>query len=129
MPRDTTASHATRKRSRSHTPPAAALNAMTSPATSATLGTVFSSLTGAVLIDLLLGQGKTMAEAATLTGIEISRLRADGLAFAMSFVRAIDPELGALMDASTPEDDAAEVARLAAQAPRSSTASQPGSMI
>lgn len=92
----------------------AALNAMTPPSTLRSLGESLSAITGAVLLDLMVSQGKTLTEASELTGIPASRLRADGLAFATSFISKLDPALGAVLTA-TPEECAALEAAVLAQ--------------
>lgn len=91
----------------------AALNAMTPPSTMRSLGESLSAITGAVLLDLVMSQGKSLAEAAELTGIPASRLRADGLTFATSFIAKLDPALGAVLSASPEESAALEAAVLA----------------
>lgn len=83
----------------------AALNAMTPPAVTRSLGDSLSAITGAVLIDLLMGQGKTLDEASVLTGIPRSRLYADGICFATAFMAKLDPVFCAAMTA-TPEENA-----------------------
>ncbi|TFZ61121.1 hypothetical protein E4V01_00465 [Methylorubrum sp. Q1] len=92
----------------------AALNAMTPPDLTRSLGDTLSAITGAVLIDLLMGQGKTLDEASVLTGIPRSRLYADGISFATAFMAKLDPIFGAAMSA-TPEENARMEADVLAQ--------------
>ncbi|KQO76323.1 hypothetical protein ASF20_13285 [Methylobacterium sp. Leaf88] len=81
-----------------------------------TLREKLALVTGALVADLIVAQEKTLEEAPALTGFSTAQLRADGLEFAMALVRALDPELSALMDADNPEDEAAQVSRIVANA-------------
>lgn len=100
----------------------AALNAMTPPAVTRSLADILSAITGSVLLDLLMAQGKTIEEAAILTGIPQNRLKVDGLAFAVSFVTKLDPLFGAVFrtdeeNRQFEEDVAAQLAASGPEAP------------
>lgn len=100
----------------------AAVNAMTPPSVIQSLGDTLSAITGSVLLDLLMAQGKTIEEAAILTGIPQARLKADGLAFAVSFVTKLDPLFGAVFASDDEnrryeEDVAAQLAASGPEAP------------
>lgn len=97
-------------------PPAAMADAMRPIAAERTLREKLALVTGTLVADLVLTQEKSLEEAAILTGFTVAQLRADGLEYAMNLVRALDPELAALMDADTPEGEAAELSRIVANA-------------
>ncbi|KQP60538.1 hypothetical protein ASF52_09520 [Methylobacterium sp. Leaf112] len=103
------------------------LDAMRPVSAERTLREKLALVTGALVADLLTAQEKTLEEAATLTGFSTAQLRADGLEFAMALVRAMGSELSALMDADTAESEAAQIARIAANA--HGTAHVPGTMV
>lgn len=130
MPRSTTpvrlASHARRKPI--PTPlPAAMADAAHPVAVERILREKLAPVTGAFAADLLIAHEETLEETATLTGFSVAQFRADGLEFARGLVRALDPELAVLMDTETPEDEAAQVARITEAA--HATAHAPRSMV
>ncbi|GJD40859.1 hypothetical protein OICFNHDK_3335 [Methylobacterium bullatum] len=93
-----------------------------------TLRQKLTLVTGALLADLTLAQGKSLEEASALTGFSVEQLRADGLEYAMAFVRVLDPAFMALMDATT-EDEAAEAVGAIVASRAAAPAHVPGTLI
>lgn len=130
MPRSATRARLTSRARRKPIPtppPSAMLDAMRPAVVERTLRERLALVTGTLVADLLIGQEKTLEEAAAITGFSPTQLRADGLEFAMALVRALDPELAALMDAESPEPEAAQVSRIVTNA--HATAHAPGTMV